>query len=107
MGSSVESIVGRNSNTIMIEVISLEDVFQLSGVSKIDFIKIDIEGAEIEVLKCGAKFLKTYRPKIVVEPHYIDGKMNTETVWNILEQIGYKCELLSQGSMDFPLIYAY
>jgi len=45
----------------------LQDVLQEDAISQIDFIKIDVEGYECEVLKGagGEGFLKTYNPRLV------------------------------------------
>ena len=39
------------------------------GIGDITWIKIDVEGAELDVLKGGEKCLRMYRPKILVENH--------------------------------------
>lgn len=53
---------------------------------RVDWIKIDVEGAEVSVLKGGMKLLKKHRPKLIVEcshgPSFFE-------VGSILEPLGY------------------
>ena len=52
---------------------------------KIDFIKIDVDGMELEVLRGAQSIIKTYKPKIMVEVK------NTSEVefYKVLDEIGY------------------
>jgi FkbM family methyltransferase len=45
------------------------DSWLSSSVGKISFIKIDVEGSEVEVLKGAQETLKKWRPRICVEAH--------------------------------------
>jgi FkbM family methyltransferase len=52
-----------------VPLLRLNDILTLYNIKKIDIIKLDIEGAELEVLKSTYSILKTYKPKLVVEVH--------------------------------------
>jgi FkbM family methyltransferase len=39
------------------------------GIARVDWMKLDVEGAELEVLKGAEKCLRMYRPRILVENH--------------------------------------
>lgn len=39
------------------------------GIERVDWMKLDVEGAELEVLKGAEKCLRMYRPRILVENH--------------------------------------
>lgn len=39
------------------------------GIADVDFIKIDVEGHELEVLKGGAATIERYRPVLLMEVH--------------------------------------
>jgi FkbM family methyltransferase len=56
-----------------------------------DFLKIDVEGNEWEVLKGGEKILKQYKPKILVEieARHI-GKEKAVLTFEYLLELGYK-----------------
>lgn len=50
-----------------VEVVTLDSWAKESSVSRIDFIKIDIEGAELECFKGAVGVLKNYRPIVIME----------------------------------------
>lgn len=49
-----------------VETISIDDYVKAHKVKKVDFIKLDIEGAELECLKGAKETLVKFRPKIAV-----------------------------------------
>jgi hypothetical protein len=67
---------------------------------------MDIEGAELAVLRKAGKFLRVHQPRLVIEPHIVEGKMSTEEICHILKSYGYVTELLQQGVQNWPLIAA-
>ena len=106
MGSGVVSILGRKSNVITVEVLSLEEAASLAGGRPVNAIKMDIEGAELEVIAKCAAFLKKFTPNMIIEPHVVNGEMNTEILRSLLVGYGYKTSLKSQGVSDWFLITA-
>ena len=103
MGAGVSS----DSNT-KIAVRRLDTIAREFNLLQVDFIKMDIEGSEIEVLNSSKEFINKFKPRFVIEPHFIDGKINTNLLVSILEELNYTVEIIKQGSFDYqPLIYAY
>lgn len=47
-------------DSVTVKAISLDEMFQKAKLRDIDFIKIDVQGAELDVLKGGQRFLKEY-----------------------------------------------
>ena len=45
----------------------LDDVIKEQKINKVDFIKADIEGGELNMLKGAEKLLDYFRPKILIE----------------------------------------
>lgn len=45
---------------------SIDDLVESGEISKVDFIKFDIEGAELEALKGCEKTIKTFKPKLAI-----------------------------------------
>lgn len=48
------------------ETISIDDYVFSNGLENVDFIKMDIEGAEINALKGALKTIKTFKPKLAI-----------------------------------------
>ena len=59
---------------------------------RLDWIKIDVEGAEVEVLKGAVETLKRLRPRLVVESHLFKNPLMEDEVAAVLEPLGYKAE---------------
>jgi len=58
---------GHLMSTSRAELLSLDDYVTMHNLSRLDFIKIDIDGFECEMFNGAAKTLKRYRPKIIME----------------------------------------
>jgi len=70
----------------------LDDIIRDAGVSRVDAVKIDVEGAELLVLKGAQQTLAKYRPTVIVE--LIDRQLkamgtNTAEVTELMRAHGY------------------
>jgi len=63
----------------------MDDVLEKLGLSQVDWIKIDVEGAEFEVLSGLEKTIKTHRPRIIIEVFY----ENVESIKRFMKKNGY------------------
>jgi FkbM family methyltransferase len=106
-GSAVATIIGRSSNVRKVSMITLERAADVLRVDRIAGIKMDIEGAEMVVLKSARNFLTHHQPRIIIEPHFIDGVLVTDELCRLMHSYGFKTELLSQDSEYWPLVAAY
>lgn len=107
MGSADISIVGQGrGNQIEVKALTLLEIAQMHGIEKLDFMKIDIEGSERDLLAGSRSFFEKYRPKMVIEPHIVDGTLVTKSVIDALESYSYECETIEQFGVDIPLIVA-
>lgn len=105
MGSSVVEIAGgKRGLDEVVESVRLQDFFAQSGLSRADFVKIDIEGCEVEVLEASAGFLKEVKARLIVEPHLVKGKSSTEQCRRIMESAGYKVRVRDKVGESEPLI---
>ncbi|MEM2128792.1 MAG: FkbM family methyltransferase, partial [Candidatus Methanomethylicaceae archaeon] len=64
---------------------------------KVDWVKIDVEGAEYEVLKGLSKTLKNNRSKLIVEVF----PQNREKVFELMKEFGYRWEAISECNYFF------
>jgi FkbM family methyltransferase len=106
MGSGILSVLSRTSNLYEVAVETLRDACSIHQIDRIDFIKMDIEGAEIEVVESSLDLLARYKPCLIIEPHLIHGVLATDRVVSLLEGIGYVCEVIPQCGLPLPLIHA-
>lgn len=74
--------------------VSLDDYFAGNSVP-IDFIKMDVEGAEDDVLRGAEKVVNTYHPSMMIELHNV-GRAEEHPVPLYLQKIGYTIEWLSE-----------
>jgi len=107
MASSAASIIGRGRGSVIrVASTTIADFCASRGIDKVDFIKMDIEGAEIEVLKASQQILTRLKPRLIVEPHLVESRMSTDPCCEILANCGYKIRLIQQIGFSVPLIEA-
>ena len=105
MGSALTSVIGAARGSVhQVTAMTLQQI--AAELTHVDFIKMDIEGAELEVIEGASEFLAEQRPRLLIEPHLINGVMNTELVCAALRSIGYNCSLVTQPGARQPLIFA-
>lgn len=107
MGSAPTGIVGRfRGKVTTVECIDLLTLANRQSLERIDFIKMDIEGSEVEVIKASEIFFRKYKPRLVIEPHIVDGVLCDREVMKCLNSYGYSCWRIEQTGVVLPLLYA-
>lgn len=108
LGSAFVSLVGSHRGAVVeVDTITLDGLMQQHKLERVDFIKMDIEGAETLVLLQSAEFLKRYRPKLLIEPHMVNGASTLPALRSCLDSLGYHCELIDQYEIrTLPLLAA-
>jgi FkbM family methyltransferase len=108
LGSAFASLVGAHRGTVAeVDTITLSELIEQQQLERVDFIKMDVEGAEAWVLQGCTELLKRYRPKILIEPHLIAGKSTAPSLRMFLENLDYRCEFIEQyESRTLPLLAA-
>jgi FkbM family methyltransferase len=89
--------------TIQVDVTTLDEFFRNADRQVPNFLKIDVEGHELSVLKGARHALQEYRPTILIEceaRHRVDG--DVRPVFKMLESFGYTGSFFCQGNR-FPL----
>jgi len=72
---------------IRVEAVSVDEYVRKSAAP--DFIKCDVEGAEVEVFRGAEKLLNEEQPLILCEMH---GEENRQTLLKVFAGVGYRCE---------------
>jgi FkbM family methyltransferase len=78
--------------TIQVAAVSLDEYTSISPAP--DFIKCDVEGAELEVFRGARRLLREKRPGIVCEMH---GEENRRTLIGQFSRAGYQCKSCGEG----------
>lgn len=81
------------------DVITLDGYAQQAGLVQLDFLKADIEGAELLLLKGGRQTLQRFRPTLLLEIQASSTRLfghEPEVVFNFLRTLGYSANYLDQ-----------
>jgi FkbM family methyltransferase len=88
-----------------VTVTTMDNAAKDLKIKKLDLVKIDIEGSEIQALEGGEKTIRKFKPDLIVEAHIIGGKSTAAGVHEILKQYGYG-KIVTYGPKRTPTIYA-
>ena len=97
----------RFSHTIDIETVTLDDFVQQQNLSRLDLIKIDIQGAEPWFFEGGKSTLLRFKPDLLFEVSPSDLKSFGLTALDLLksvEDLGYDCYHVSKYGKILDLI---
>ena len=86
-----------NLGTFQVPAISLDDFVRQTG-QPIQFIKMDVEGAETAVLRGAIQALKASHPSMVVELHHDPSQDGLHPAIPLLKELGYQIEWLNEVS---------
>ncbi len=82
----------RKLNGVEVEVNTIDNFVMSKKLSKVNFIKIDVEGAEYDAICGGMQVLKKYKPNVIlaIHPEPIKKKGDKlEDIYDLLEQLRY------------------
>ncbi len=102
----IKEFTTNTENKLNIPIKRLDDVVKEKGISHINFIKIDVEGFEFDVLKGALDSIKTHKPILFVEIcHTKDGRdglyknQNFSETIRLLESLEYSTQILEYGTL--------
>ncbi len=77
----------------IVATVRLDEIIREEGLSRVDVIKMDLEGSEYAALEGGYQVLERFHPILLVE--LFDGSLQhqgrrSSEVWNVLERCGYE-----------------
>lgn len=108
MGSSLVSIVGGyRGEKVKVEGRTLMSLARDHGLDRVDFVKMDIEGAERFVIPASSEFLREFRPRLLIEGHPVNGSSTVEPLVAFFESVGYRTSVEPQGGVPLSLIQAW
>jgi len=86
-------ILPRSKNKIRIKTVMLDHIIEKLCISNIRLIKIDVEGAEVEVIKGSIKTIEKHHPTLIVEVRF----SNIAELSSLLSRLNYNIRVLSSG----------
>ena len=102
-GHSLYKELVNSSKKIIVEAISLNYFFNKYNLRKVDFLKLDCEGAEYDILFNVTKANLRKVRQISLEYHNIDKNKNVEKMKEFLEENGFKIRI---DNKDKHMLYA-
>jgi len=85
-GTSLDSTRHQNNGgkSLQVTTVSIDDLVREKKLAKVDFIKMDVEGAELNALKGAEQTIRTFKPRLAISvyhkendlteiPEYLDG----------------------------------
>lgn len=107
MGSALVSIVGGYRGvTVKVQARTLMSLAREFALKTVEFVKVDIEGAELFVVPQSAEFLAQYKPRLIIEGHAVNGVSTIEPIVSFLHGVGYKTRVEGQPGLTLSLIAA-
>lgn len=92
-GSSIaEKLTGQTEYQVC-KTISIDDLVERNSLDRIDFIKMDIEGAELNALRGAEKTLKRFRPKLAISVYHKPDDLMTIPKYLDALNLGYQLYL--------------
>lgn len=96
----------REMKAATVEVARLDDVVEDLRLDRVDIVKVDVEGAELRVLRGGARMLERFRPLILLEINREALAASDTTVAELagfLNGLGYRFERVRLGGRLVPV----
>jgi FkbM family methyltransferase len=95
--------VPQPTSAVPVRVRTLDNWLSEKGIDRVDFIKLDVEGAELSVLKGARESLARTHPVLLVEVAQIRTSAwgyDAQEIGRFLEDMGYECfEILDEGKL--------
>lgn len=105
--SLIKGFTKSDEGITKVNIRTLDSLSDNNQINKIDFIKIDVEGFELQVLKGGEKIIRKNKPILFVEICHTkdgDGKLfinnNFHQTIEFIESIGYKTYILDKENLN-------
>jgi FkbM family methyltransferase len=90
-GSRVsDNAASRNSWDGSVETVTIDETMARLEVPRVNFVKMDIEGAELDALRGGEQTIRRHRPKLAISLYHKPDDFQTIPRWLTELDLGYK-----------------
>jgi FkbM family methyltransferase len=104
---AASGLMGESLIATEVEVRTLDDIIAERDITRIDLIKIDVEGFEYEVLQGARATLHRFRPRMILEWHnaFFEGRQEVaRALYDYLTvELGYQLHRIEQGATTRPV----
>jgi FkbM family methyltransferase len=100
--ATLERRAVKNARTFRVRLRRLDDLCR-DVTSRISFIKIDVEGHELQVLAGAGETLRRHRPNLLIEIEQRHSAAPIEQTFEHVINAGYRGEFLGHGGESIPL----
>ena len=80
----------KTKNYVEVNADTLDNILKQNGINQVNWIKIDVEGAEFEVLRGSTKMLSGENVSLLVEIHNIDDPSHYDNIVDFLKNHNYE-----------------
>lgn len=84
-----ESPIFEKTSKVLVKTTTIDEFVKTNKINRLDFVKIDVEGAELDVLRGAEKTLQTLKPKLLLATHDCHIEGIKQQCLNFLTQLGY------------------
>jgi len=100
--SGRHTVKGSSNSVHRVLARPIDSIIAEYGIKRVDMIKIDVEGAEIEVLEGMRKTLEKFKPNLLIEVFC----KNADRVYKFLKEINYEFEEIPK-SRTYNMFYLF
>lgn len=106
--STVAGFQSNHRHSIEVERTTLDDYVRQAGLNRIDLLKIDVEGGELEVIEGAAQMLTQLRPLVLMEllwTQNLEHLTRQRRVIALLRDAGYNFHLIKMdGTLEYQAV---
>jgi len=85
-------------------VITIDEMVKNNNIKKIDWMKIDVEGAEVNVINGGLNSIAKFMPNMIIECHTFLNQNFMSEIKQILSQFNYSFEEVARNPCDMLIV---
>lgn len=97
--ASLEAM-GEDVEKVEIQMVTLDEFVQEKGLSKIDVVKIDVEGHEFDTIKGCVNILQTIKPTFIIEIELRHAHYPIKDIFDFITGFGYDVFYFDRKTLD-------